>query len=61
MKYVVSNANEMLAVTGWGIDDFVITRKKFVLPGQRVTRFNVTPYNYVRSLFSLYIYVISCM
>ncbi|KAJ3191391.1 hypothetical protein HK101_007817 [Irineochytrium annulatum] len=49
----VALPNEYLCITGWGIDDPVLTKKWFLKPGQRVVRFSMTPINYTLSLSAM--------
>uniref|UniRef100_A0ACD5XIM1 Uncharacterized protein n=1 Tax=Avena sativa TaxID=4498 RepID=A0ACD5XIM1_AVESA len=45
-RYVVADASEYLAITGWGIDDVKLAKKAFVFLGQQCKKFSVTPVNY---------------
>lgn len=46
MSYRIANANQFLVITGLGITDFVLCKKRFVLPLQNCNRFTITPLNY---------------
>lgn len=41
-----AKASEYLAITGLGIEDITIAKKAWILPGQKCTRFDVSPVNY---------------
>jgi flotillin len=44
--YRIASASEYLAITGYGITDVKIAKKAWIKPGQRCTRFDITPVNY---------------
>ncbi|CAN1169313.1 Flotillin-like protein 1 [Linum perenne] len=45
--YKVAKASELLAITGVGITDIKLAKKKWILPiGQSCTRFDISPVNY---------------
>ncbi|KAL5575900.1 hypothetical protein UlMin_017599 [Ulmus minor] len=44
--YRVAGPSEYLAITGFGIKDIKLSKKAFVWPFQRCSRFNITPVNY---------------
>lgn len=44
--YKVADASEYLAITGVGINDIKIAKKAWIFPGQKCTRFDVSPVNY---------------
>ncbi|KAG6510485.1 flotillin-like protein 1 [Zingiber officinale] len=44
--YKVAAASEYLAITGYGVRDIKLAKKAFVLPGQRCTKFDMSPVNY---------------
>ncbi|XP_006661869.1 flotillin-like protein 1 [Oryza brachyantha] len=44
--YRIASASEYLAITGYGIDDVKLAKKAWVAPGQRCTRFDISPVNY---------------
>jgi flotillin len=46
MWWKVAGPSEYLAITGWGIDDIRLAKKAWVLPGQKCSRFDVSPVNY---------------
>jgi flotillin len=46
MWWKVAGPSEYLAITGWGIDDIRLEKKAWVLPGQKCSRFDVSPVNY---------------
>ncbi|KAI5363680.1 putative Band 7 domain, Flotillin family, Band 7/SPFH domain superfamily [Septoria linicola] len=50
MWYYVSEPNSYLAVTGIGIKDVVIAKKRFVKPLQKVTKISITPFDFSMSL-----------
>ncbi|KAI9143850.1 hypothetical protein BKA69DRAFT_52193 [Paraphysoderma sedebokerense] len=51
MPYQIASPNEYLVVTGFGINQFRICKKQFVLPGlQSCTRFDVTPMTFALDL-----------
>jgi flotillin len=45
-RFVVADASEYLAITGWGIDDVKLAKKSLVFVGQQCKKFSVTPVNY---------------
>ncbi|KXT08733.1 hypothetical protein AC579_6199 [Pseudocercospora musae] len=50
MWYHVSEPNSYLAVTGAGIDNVIIAKKKFIMPFQKVTKLSITPFDFSMSL-----------
>uniref|UniRef100_A0A0E0R0G9 Flotillin-like n=1 Tax=Oryza rufipogon TaxID=4529 RepID=A0A0E0R0G9_ORYRU len=44
--YRIASASEYLAITGYGIADVKLAKKAWVAPGQRCTRFDISPVNY---------------
>ncbi|GMH12465.1 hypothetical protein Nepgr_014306 [Nepenthes gracilis] len=44
--YRVAGASEYLVITGGGIRDLKLAKKSWVLPGQRCTKFDLSPVNY---------------
>ncbi|KAI8544238.1 hypothetical protein RHMOL_Rhmol08G0280400 [Rhododendron molle] len=44
--YLVAGPSEILAITGWGIADISLAKKKWVWPGQKVVRVDISPVNY---------------
>ncbi|EME81509.1 uncharacterized protein MYCFIDRAFT_140669 [Pseudocercospora fijiensis CIRAD86] len=50
MWYHVSEPNSYLAVTGAGIENVVIAKKKFIMPFQKVTKLSITPFDFSMSL-----------
>ncbi|KAF7134267.1 hypothetical protein RHSIM_Rhsim08G0209000 [Rhododendron simsii] len=44
--YWVAGPSEVLAITGWGIADISLAKKKWVWPGQKVIRVGISPVNY---------------
>ena len=44
--YHISQPNEFLCKTGVGIDDVLVVKKCFQLPGQSVVRFSISPHSY---------------
>ena len=45
-RYVVADASEYLAITGWGIDDVKLAKKSLVFVGQQCKKFSIVPVNY---------------
>ena len=50
MWYHVSEPNSYLAVTGAGIENVIIAKKKFIMPFQKVTKLSITPFDFSMSL-----------
>ncbi|KAF2206773.1 hypothetical protein CERZMDRAFT_119248 [Cercospora zeae-maydis SCOH1-5] len=50
MWYHVSEPNTYLVVTGIGIKDVIIAKKRFVKPLQKVTKISITPFDFSMSL-----------
>ena len=50
MWYHVSEPNSYLVITGAGIKDVLIAKKKFVRPFQKVTKISITPFDFGMSL-----------
>ncbi|GJN20883.1 hypothetical protein PR202_gb08316 [Eleusine coracana subsp. coracana] len=46
IAYRIASPSEYLAITGYGITDVKIAKKAWIKPGQRCTRFDITPVNY---------------
>ncbi|KAL8159771.1 hypothetical protein V2J09_001308 [Rumex salicifolius] len=46
MVYKVARPNELLAITGYKVDDIKLTKKAFILPGQKCARIDISPVNY---------------
>lgn len=44
--YWVAGPSEILAITGWGIEDINLAKKKWLWPGQKVIRVDISPVNY---------------
>ncbi|KAH7866141.1 hypothetical protein Vadar_016141 [Vaccinium darrowii] len=44
--YWVAGPSEILAITGWGISDIRLAKKKWIWPGQRSVRVDISPVNY---------------
>ncbi|KAJ8511961.1 hypothetical protein OPV22_002395 [Ensete ventricosum] len=44
--YEVAGASEYLAITGFNVHDIKLAKKAFIFPGQRRTRFDMSPVNY---------------
>nr|BAK01301.1 predicted protein [Hordeum vulgare subsp. vulgare] len=51
--YKTASANEYLVITGVGIKDVKVARKAMVYPGQKSTKFTITPMNYTLSLHAM--------
>jgi flotillin len=60
MYYAVAEANEYLAVTGWGISDVLILKKGFIWPGQKVCKFSITPESYSLDLNAMTLEKLEC-
>ncbi|KAM3355149.1 hypothetical protein ACQJBY_025747 [Aegilops geniculata] len=45
-SFIVADASEYLAITGWGINDVKLAKKAWVFAGQQCKKFSVTPVNY---------------
>ncbi|CAM0885396.1 unnamed protein product [Alopecurus aequalis] len=45
-SFVVADASEYLAITGWGIDDVKLAKKSLVFVGQQCKKFSIVPVNY---------------
>ena len=46
MKWKTTGPSEYLAITGWGIPDIKLAKKEWIFPGQKCTKFDVSPVNY---------------
>ena len=46
MKWKTAGPSEYLAITGWGIPDIKLAKKEWIFPGQKCTKFDVSPVNY---------------
>ncbi|KAH7283128.1 hypothetical protein KP509_35G062600 [Ceratopteris richardii] len=46
MVWRVAAASEFLVITGWGIDDIMLAKKAWILPGQSFSRMDLAPVNY---------------
>lgn len=46
MFYYVAQANEYLVMTGSGIDEVKVVKKGLLWPGQKLSRFTLTPISY---------------
>jgi flotillin len=44
--YRIASPSEYLAITGYGINDVKLAKKAWIAPGQRCTRFDISPVNY---------------
>ncbi|THG12898.1 hypothetical protein TEA_027784 [Camellia sinensis var. sinensis] len=44
--YFIAGPSEVLAVTGCGIPDIKLAKKKWIWPGQKFTRVDISPVNY---------------
>ncbi|XP_065029812.1 flotillin-like protein 1 [Musa acuminata AAA Group] len=44
--YKVAGASEYLAITGYNVRDIKLAKKAFIFPGQRCTKFDMSPVNY---------------
>lgn len=44
--YWVAGPSEILAITGWGISDIRLAKKKWIWPGQKSVRVDISPVNY---------------
>ncbi|KAI8893401.1 hypothetical protein BC833DRAFT_624917, partial [Globomyces pollinis-pini] len=51
--YRATDANEYLVITGINIQDVKVTKKAMIWPGQRFTKFSLTPMNYTLSLHAM--------
>jgi flotillin len=45
-SFVVADASEYLAITGWGINDVKLAKKSLVFVGQQCKKFSIVPVNY---------------
>ncbi|KAK1618309.1 hypothetical protein QYE76_023826 [Lolium multiflorum] len=45
-RFVVADASEYLAITGWGIEDVKLAKKSLVFVGQQCKKFSLAPVNY---------------
>lgn len=50
MWYHVAEANTYLVITGAGIKDVAIKKKAWVMPGQKVSKISVTPFDFTMTL-----------
>jgi flotillin len=50
MWYHIAEPNEYLAITGAGIDTVSIKKKSWVFPGQKSTKFSITPFDFSLAL-----------
>ncbi|CAD6212935.1 unnamed protein product [Miscanthus lutarioriparius] len=48
--YRIASPSEYLAITGYGIIDVKLAKKAWIAPGQRCTRFDISPVNYTFEL-----------
>jgi flotillin len=48
--FKVANANEYLVITGLGVKDIKLVKKAIIWPGQKCTKFAMTPSNYTLAL-----------
>ncbi|KAK7858133.1 flotillin-like protein 1 [Quercus suber] len=46
MKWKATGPSEYLAITGWGIPDIKLAKNEWIFPGQKCTKFDVSPVNY---------------
>nr|XP_023912869.1 flotillin-like protein 2 [Quercus suber] len=46
MKWKTAGPSEYLAITGWGIPDIKLAKNEWIFPGQKCTKFDVSPVNY---------------
>ena len=51
--YSVANANELLVITGLGIEDFSLSKSRFIMPFQVCNRFSFTPLNYELAIHAM--------
>jgi flotillin len=60
MWYMVSEANEYIAVTGWGIEDVKVIKKGIIYPGQKACKFSITPESYSLDLNAMTLEKLEC-
>nr|POF15413.1 flotillin-like protein 2 [Quercus suber] len=46
MKWKTAGPSEYLAITGWGIPDIKLAKNEWIFPGQKCTKFDMSPVNY---------------
>lgn len=46
MTYLVAGPSEILAITGWKIQDIRLSKKSWIFPGQKCIKVDISPVNY---------------